>query len=95
VRTGELGSHASDNPVAGREPTPGKERYSILGYRRGASTLTSIPQKREATTLKRAERRQEEEEEKKKKKKETTPTTKSAGNANELERNLIVLGHMT
>jgi hypothetical protein len=102
VRTDKLGSYASDNPVAGTELAPGKERYSILGYRRGTSTLTSIPRKREAMALKRAERRQEEEEEeeeeeqkKKKKKKKKKPTTKAAVNSNELEGTLAFQGHAT
>jgi len=77
VRTGELGSHASDNPLAGRESMLGKERYSFLGYRRGANVQTSIPRERETKALKRAGRRQEE---KKKKKKKMMPTTKAAGN---------------
>jgi len=55
VRIDELGSHASENSVADMEPTPGKERYSIVGYRRGASTLTSIPRKREAMAFKQNE----------------------------------------
>jgi len=90
VRTGELGSHANDNPVAGRKPTTGKKRYSFLGYHRGASILTSIPRKREVMALKRAERRQE----KKKKNKKTTLATKAAGNSNEIGRTLIFQGHM-
>jgi hypothetical protein len=68
------------------------ERDSIVGYRRGASTLASISRKGEGMALKRDERRQE----KNKNKKTTpTPTTKAAGNSNELERTLIFQGYTT